>query len=329
MFKFKKALLLLVLAVVAVVGTACKARTYKADGVFTAFLPEIHKDGPQVTSVSVTIKNDKIEKFFIDCVQNTKTVADDKVTYAFNAKTKKELGYLYGMHNTPAEGYTPQDLTTEAGLAAYKKHLADNNLKEWFEQAELVEKALVEKGVDGVTKNDKTVIDNVAGVTIKDGNYTTLAKEAVKLAKEGKTNVFLTSGTNIVWVTAEVDAKGKFTSLQLNTLQGSVQEGKFVWNEKNKQELGYLYGMHNPREGGFDLKTDQGLADYKKHLEENNKLEWFQQANLITDFVLANGVDALKVGTDNKVSGVDALAKVTIKVNDYHKVLTELYKNFK
>lgn len=337
MFKFKKALLLVVLTVVAVVGTACKARTFKADGVYTAFLPEIHKDGPQVTSVSVTIKNDKIEKFFIDCVQNTKTVTEvkdkegnvteTKVAFAFNEKSKKELGYEYGMHQ-PTSGVSAEEFKTAEGLEKYKKYLKDNNKLEWFEQAELIEKALVEKGVDGITKNDKNVIDNVTGVTVKDGNYTTLAKEAVELAKKGKTHVFLTSKTNIVWVTAEVDKKGKFTSLELNTLQGAVANDKFTWNAENKQQKGYKYGMHNPRSGGYDLNTDQGLADYKQYLKDNNKLEWFEQAKLITDFVLVNGVDALKVSED-KVSGVDALTKVSISAGDYQKVLTELYANFK
>ncbi len=65
-------------------------------------------------------------------------------------------------------------------------------MKEWFEQAELIEKAFLDKGVDGgVTKNkDTNVIDNVAGVTVKDGNYIKLAKEAVKLAEEGKHKSF-------------------------------------------------------------------------------------------------------------------------------------------
>lgn len=336
MLRFKKSLLIVVLLVVALVGTACKKRTFKADGVYAAFSTEYtNGGGPQLTIVEVTIENDKITKFYIDTIQSHQTEGRGGAkAWAFNAESKKQLGYKYGMHNP--RGEDAFDLSTQEGLDAYAAWLKEdsNNIKlEWFEQAELIENYLVENGVDSIITDEDNYIDNVASVTIKD-NYTKVAKEAVENAKNGIAIAVTTNGSDVIWAEAKVDKNGKFTELKLDTLQGDTNQetGKFTWHAKTKQEKKYEYGMHNPRgEEAFDLSTQAGLDAYAAWLKEdkdNIKLEWFEQADLITEFVLANGIDKFTVNNDGDVT-TDALSAVTITASHYHRALTKLFNNFK
>lgn len=331
---FKKFLIVFVVALSVLFMGACGKRTYAADGVYTAFSNEIHKDGPQVTMVSVTIENDKVKSFFIDCLQSTKKV-DEKtqtVSWAFDAKTKKELKYAYGMHKFDYIGTLPEDAEyTEEG---YKAWLEANNVKEWFQQAELLEAFFVKEGTDKITVDTESkAINNVTGVTIKDGGYSKLAAEAVKLAKAGKAQVVVGDGNSLAWVTAAVNKKGEFTSLKIDTLQGQVDaEGKFTWNEKSKQELGYAYGMHRGKYEDTLAEGVEGTEEgYKAWLKANNKFEWFEQVDKLAAYVLANGVDEkIVVGDDKKLSNApEVLTGVTVKVATYKTLFETLYNNFK
>jgi hypothetical protein len=75
------------------------------------------------------------------------------------------------------------------------------------------------------------------------------------------------------------------------------------------------------------------MAGYQTWLTANNRLEWFQQANIITDYVSANGWNAsLKAitATGRGVSldgttAVDGTAGVTILSQSYFDVLTYLF----
>src|SRR5690554_4028382 len=173
---FKKLLLVFVALFAVVTLAACDPteepveRTFVADGVYTAFSEELtNAGGPQITWVSVTIENDEITAFYIDVIQSAQTKnAEDVVTgFAFNAQSKKELGYAYRMHG--------QRSLTEA---EYITWLEENEKLEWFEQAALIEAFMVENGPAAVTKTED-VIDNIATVTIKDA-YTVLAAQAVQ-----------------------------------------------------------------------------------------------------------------------------------------------------
>ncbi|MGD9604543.1 MAG: hypothetical protein AB7V00_00125 [Bacilli bacterium] len=357
---FKKLLVLLVVVVSVFALSACKKeRTYPADGVYTAFSADLtSKSGPQLTSVSVTIENDQVKSFFIDChqsyvsayvvgdnpattdVKETDFTTTTPKTFAFNAKTKKELGLEYGMHNADntALSYTKQDLTTQAGRDAYQAYLTASGKKEWFQQANLLEAFFLANDPATITVDATTsAINNVTGVTIKDGGYSTLATEALALAKEGKVQVVKASGANIVWVTAVVNAEGEFESVLIDTLQGKVAAGKFAWNEKSKQELGYLYGMHNSDNATAsytkqDLTSEAGLNAYKAYLTAQGKKEWFEQVKLLSDYVLANGWDgkivALTTGKLDTAASAAALASVSVTVSEYAELLEELCEIF-
>lgn len=291
---FKKLLLTFIVAVSALVLVACGERTYAADGVYTAFKWEISKGGPQVTSVSVTIEKDKVTAYNIDVIQNTKTVtpvegAADKITYAFNAKTKKELGNEYGMKGR-GDKYEFKDGKWSV-VEGKKTEL------EWFEQAKLIEDFFLEKGPNAVEKVEERFTNIEGGVTIKDGNYSQLAIEALNLAKEGVVKAWVPSGNSIVFATAKVDKDGKLTDLKLDTLQGTVKsDGNFVWNQNSKLELGANYGMK-----GKGDKYELVAGEWKVVTDEKSANEWFEQSKLITDYVQANGIDGLKSIKDREI----------------------------
>lgn len=270
----------------------CNSSEYKVDGEFLAYEAQVHTNGTMmVTSVTVTIEKGKIVDFNIDARQSKKTQNPETLawTFTWNEKTKKELGDAYGM-------------VANGGAIA-----------EWDVQAERIEAFWLENGVDSVTVKDG-VIDNVTGVTIKDGGYLALAKEAVELAKEGKFQAIYCSGTDLYSAHMVVTPKGKVESLMLDTLQmnrASTTSGTFQWNLKTKQELGFDYKMHYNASGAADM------AAYQAWLTANNKLEWFQQANLITDAIVANG------WTANAAENVPA--GVTITTTGYYAVLAKLF----
>ena len=286
-------LLLVLVASLALVG--CNNSEYKVDGEFTAYEVTVSRNAPQVTMVTVTIEKGKIVGYNIDVRQGnvTQTAGDDEVmdtdddkyTYAWNEKTKKELGDDYGM--AKVEGQL-----------------------EWYEQAALIEAYWLENGVDSVTVNAETnVIDNVAGVTIKDGGYIALAAASLELAKAGNFQALLCTADDLYTATMTVSEKGVVSALQLDVLQGKPVGATFAWAEKTKQELGDDYGM----------------------AKVEGQLEWYEQANAITDYVLANGwnADLQPVGANGvSLDGttiIDSLSGVTIKTQGYFDVLADLF----
>lgn len=157
----RKVLMLFFVAFAAFTLFGCNSSEYKVDGEFLAYEAQVHSttikvDGvsvpvkvPQVTYVTVTIENGEIAGYNIDVRQGKVTfdTTSEEFEWAWNDKTKKELGDDYNM--------------VKFGDA----------ISEWYVQAELIEAYWLENGVDSVTVNDDNKIDNVAGVTIKDGGY--------------------------------------------------------------------------------------------------------------------------------------------------------------
>lgn len=283
----KKILTVLFAAFILLGMTACDGgRTYAADGEYTAFEIHLHHGAPMVTSVTVTIEDDEITGYYIDALQSEVTTndAEEETGFAWNEETKKELGDDYGM-------------VQYGGATA-----------EWYEQAELIEAYWLENGIDAMETNSETYITNISGVTIKDGMYAELAQEAVQQAKDGVLKAYTVSehynGTaNVTWVTLTVDEDGNPESLVLDTLQSTLDDSgdslALVWNEESKQELGDEYGMVDGSEA---------------------TLEWYEQANMITDYILENGWE-----TGFAVEGIDGLTDVTISTGDYEEVINAVF----
>lgn len=139
-------------------------RTYVVDGQYTAYSINKEATKPEVTLVTVTIKDDKISAVNIDTIQGSVT-ADGA---AFNAQSKKELGYGYHMHwysYQPAEG----EEKTEEGYAAWLKA---NNKLEWVDQAKLIVEAWV--------ANSSVEYANIAGVTVANHDYLAVLNQLKK-----------------------------------------------------------------------------------------------------------------------------------------------------
>jgi hypothetical protein len=309
--------------------TTEEPREFAADGEFTAYLVGVHSNAPMVTTVTVTIENDEITGYFIDCIQGKRTQNEETLVYSFNfnASSKKNLGFEYKMH---WGAYSATDDTPT--IEEYQTWLTANNKKEWHQQAELIEAYWLANGFDSVTSNtETTVIDNVAGVTIKDGGYTDLAAEAVQLAKDGKMQAIYTSSDDLYIATMTVNAEGEFSDLLIDVLQGTpdTAAGTFAWREETKQELGFEYKMHY---GTYSATDDTPtIEEYETWLEANDKLEWFQQVALITDYVTENGwnenLAALndRGGTLDGTTPVDSLAGVTVRSQGYYTLLADLF----
>jgi hypothetical protein len=307
----KRFFTMILVFVAALALASCGEKEFKQDGKFTAFEITAYNKAPMITSVTVTVEKGKVVSYFIDARQGTAVHSVDadnvgKWTFTWNEKTKKELGYDYHMHDGPRK------LTADA----YKQKLKDENKKEWFEQANLIEAEFLAKGPENVTD-----IKTITGVTINDGGYTKLAKAAVANAKAGKVVAFehtMNYGIpNVVWVEVTVE-KGKATKIVVDTLQatanGNDSETGLVWNAKSKQELGYAYGMFAPQ---FKKSVADNLEEYKTWLKTTNRLEWFEQVALVTDDILKNGL---------KTEPKTPLAGVTITTTSYYKLINTAYK---
>lgn len=311
----KKVFALLFAAVAVLSLAACSEKEFKVDGEFTAFEPGVNGNAQMVTTVTVKVEKGKIISYNIDARQGKRTeVAGDPVTYTFtwNEKTKKELGADYAMKDV-GPGYK---LVDGAWVVEGKSQ------KEWFEQAALIEAKWLADGVDSVTTLEGR-IDNVAGVTIKDGSYIKLAKEAVELAKAGKFQTIFTSGTDLYFASMVVDSKGKVSELVINTLQSKIVENVLVWNEKSKQELGAEYGMKDVGPG-YKFEAGAWVADGKC------ATEWNDQVAVISNYILDNGYVELKsiAGRGVSLNGtslVDGTSSVTIKTDSYFTLLKDLF----
>ncbi|MDD3841982.1 MAG: hypothetical protein PHD24_00870 [Candidatus Izemoplasmatales bacterium] len=317
---------------------------FAVDGEFTAFEAGVHVSRgvytPEVTMVTVTIENGEIVGFNIDARQGTSTQSttltdpdtpanpDDDYyayTFAWNAKTKKELGFEYHMFYSTYSATT--DTPTHEGYVAWMG-LAETTQLEWHEQAALIEAYWLANGVDAVQTNLDGDFTNVAGATISESGYNELAQEAIALARQGKFQTVVCSGSDLYIASMLVNELGVVEELVLDTLQkasSSAVDGIFTWNAYTKQQLGDNYGMV----GASAQVFADGAWTESDTLETT--LEWYEQVNLITNYVLEHGYNSAMVaigGRGVSLDGttlLDACAGVTIHSSTYLTLLAQLY----
>lgn len=291
-------------------------RTYVADGEYTAYT--LAEGKCELTTATVTIKDDKISKVYLNVVQSaaTKNEAGETTGYAFNAQSKKELGYAYHMHfNGYKASLEDASTATDEGYAAW---LEANGKLEWFQQAELIEAYIVANGVDAIQVTEGKFA-NIAGVTIKDA-YLATVKAAIANAKAGIKTAVTTAEDDVTVATAKVAKDGSLSEVKLDVFQGSFKEGAFSW-QAGKQEKGYGYHMHyRSYTGSLEDATTATEEGYKEWLKANNKLEWFEQAELIVAAWVANH------SVNQNEAGKFDIAGVTIKNGGYITVLNGLLK---
>lgn len=319
----KKIYLLLLSAVLALVLIGCNTSEFKFDGKFTSYEVSVHHEAPMVTYVTVTIQDGKIFEYDIDVRQGTQEeVTGETTTYSYmwNESTKKELGDLYKMKDFGKGLELVDGEWVETG---------EKPENEWYEQAALMEEFLLENGVDSLEtvkdSDDNERISNVAGVTIKDGGYSDLAMEAVELAKAGTFQAIVCKDDDLYIAKMMKSEDDDIESLMLDVLKGNPDGNTFMWSEKTKQEAGVEYSMKNV---GKAYEFSDGTW---VETDEKTSLEWFEQANLITDYIIANGWNdnlaalAGRGGTLDGTTLLDDLAGATIHTQTYYDVLKDLF----
>lgn len=303
----KKVLLVFVALLATIALFGCKEREFKHDGTFMAYELSVRTNNtPQVVFVTVTIENDKIVGYQIDTRQGARPLNEETSLYSWrwNEKTKRELGFDYNMKNASDIG------------------------KEWFEQAEAIEAFWLENGLDAVETDAEDYITNITGASMKDA-YTNVAKAAVENAKAGKFIAIYTSLSQgrPEFYTAEMTltSKGKIDTLVLDVLQSTINttSGVMVWNEKSKLELGDDYGMKGA--GGYAFVDGAWVS------QGECTLEWYEQIDLIIDYVKANGWSddlqpvAQRGGSLNGTDLLPELAGATIRTGNYYTILKSLF----
>ena len=171
------AVLLVIVSTIVLIGCKGKSKPLEPleeskfhDGTFTAFdekTPTEGAEGGELTWVTVVVEDGKIASYYIDVLQLTGGV--------YNEKSKKELGDEYGMKDV-GPGYKLVD-----GVWVVE----GTSQKEWYEQAALIEAKWLADGVDSVTTLEDR-IDNVAGATILGNTYITVALDVLEIAKGEK-----------------------------------------------------------------------------------------------------------------------------------------------
>ncbi|HEY8445010.1 MAG TPA: hypothetical protein VIK94_02655 [Bacilli bacterium] len=316
----KKIFSVFMLALLLFVVAGCggnKERTYVADGTYMAWklttqevditFPDSTKkkvNTPAYITVAVTIHNDEVVGYYIDERQATATPEFDEngnitnVTFAFNDRTKKELGYDYSM-----EWMAPQG--------------------EWFIQAGRLERAWL--------KNNK--VEAVSSVTITDEDYIEVANAALQKAKDGKVGA-ITVGEHydydVVWVEADIDANGKISNVVFDSqLFGRVskqKEGiynpasadylKFDWDPETKYESYPAMGH-----GDANAKRWQDQIDtFTDYVNENG---W--DGSIVPN---ATAGSTRMKGVNAGGEAIEALASVTIEVKGEIAAINMLHNFF-
>ncbi len=316
----KKFHILLLMMLFMIPLMSCSQSEFLVDGDFTAYQVSVHSNAPQLTYVTVTVENGEIVAYDIDVRQGeaeTDTTGEVATyTYSWKEQTKKELGDDYGM-----KLYGTKYELVEGAWVANEEESPEY---EWYEQANLIEDYLLENGVDSVETIDER-ISNVAGVTIKDSGYLALAAEAVELARQGKFQAVLCTADDLYIASMVMDKDGEISELLLDVIQGEPDGDTFAWSELTKQEKGDAYGMEGI---GTAYEFVEGVWVASN---EKTSLEWYEQANLITDYIEANGWDddlAALAGRGATIDGttlIDDLAGVTIHSQTYFDVLALLF----
>ena len=142
-------------------------------GIVNTFKAGIYDGSAIVTSAQAKVNAEgKIVEVKVDELQSTVTEG----AFKWNAQTKQQLGYKYGMHQYTAGIYAnlKDDANAEA-LAQYTAWVAENGKLEWFQQVD----ALAAAWLGGANVSD---ISTVSGVTIADTGY---SEVLAKLLSEG------------------------------------------------------------------------------------------------------------------------------------------------
>ncbi len=324
----KKFLSVLMLALLLVVFTGCSSRTFVADGTYAAWKltstssnllladgttakdsagTVIKVNTPVIVTVEVLIQNDKIVSYNIDELQSKPYVAVDKttklpkydaetgvvsgVTWEWNAMTKKELEYGYGMETQAAQG-------------------------EWFIQALAIENYWLENGIVDETTP-------ITGATIHYNDYAEVANKAVQNAKDGIVSAITDKEHytyDVTYVTGKINKDGKISDIKLDAhlfgntnantyVVGHADYLKFDWNAESK------YASYPEMNG---KKWQDQIDTLNAYI---NEYGW--DGSLMS----GNATNSTK-GINKRGEAVDALSTVTVQTYREVLVMNKLLKYF-
>lgn len=316
----KKLVLLLLVALLAL--TSCSAaggnKTYKVGSYSVTPNGKIdnEKGSAQINTTIATVVLDadgKIVNVNIDTAQNSVKAEGGKITVPAETPSKKVKKDAYGMKEKSAIG------------------------KEWYEQIEALEKALVGKTIDdvkGLEIKDELFTDEdlLASVSIKVTGYIDAVVKAMENAVEVKGDVAKVGAVNITKISDKPgDAGGQVT---FNTNYGHVvldKDGKvlqaFVDVAQNRVDYDKdgKFAEHTAKESKKVLKDEYGMKA-KSGLGK----EWFEQAQALEEFMVGKTVEEI-TGVETDDAGVpqidDLKSSVTIKINDYKEIIQKAAEN--
>lgn len=315
----KKILSVFMLALLLLVVAGCdngngkKERTYVADGTYMAWKftthsqkitlaneTEVEINTPAYVTVSVTIHNDEVVKYYIDERQATAEPVFDEdgnltnVNFTFNKETKKELGYDYNMEWLAAKG-------------------------EWIFQAIQLENAWL--------LEDK--IEAISSVTIVVEDYIEVAKAALQKAKDGKVGALYIGehyNDDVVWVEGDIDENGKISNIVFDCL---------MFGHESKKKEG-IYDATHANYLKFDWDSE---TKYDSYGPMSQGKMWQDQLDTFTEYINENGWDGSLFpnaqagstrmkGVNKNGEEIEALSSVTMEVKGEIFVMNMLYSFF-
>ncbi len=269
------------------------------------------------TIVAVTVDGEgKIVKCIIDGAQTKINFSKTgEITTDINAafKTKQELGAEYGMAKASSIG------------------------KEWNEEADALAEYVVGKTVEevkGIAVNEKGApadSELAASVTVSIGGFVAAIEKAVAnaqdLGAQASDKLGLGVVTNIAksknagdedgvaqaystYTATTFDVDGRITS---SVIDGSVTNVKFSKEGKITSDISAAY----------KTKVELG-ADYGMTKASSIGKEWFEQADVLSKYVVGKTVEEVKgIAVNEKGAPADSelAASVTISIGDYISVI--------
>ena len=269
------------------------------------------------TMATVIVADEKIVNVNIDTAQ-TEVKIDDagKVTVPAETPTKKEKKDAYGMKKASEIG------------------------KEWYEQIEALEEALIGKTLEEVNNFELTETghaadaDLVSSVSISINGFLEVVAKAMEVAKEVEGAVAKVGSSVITAVEDRAVAEDKNGRVTFNTNYGHVvldADGKvlqaFVDNNQNRLE-------YNATGEWQEFKA----LDSKKILKEAYNMkgnsgidkEWYEQAEALEEWMVGQTIEEINAAEKDEtghLTDADLTSSVTISVNDYQAVVTKAAEN--
>lgn len=213
-----------------------------------------------------------------------------------------------GINRVPTQNKKTKSMDGNYGMVAF-----GDAISEWHEQAEVAEQYLLDMQTadtaEGFYKDDEGHTDAIAGVSIHVSAFFDLAEKA--LASDAVPVGMYDDGFPMSSI--EPDDKGWQYMSQFIVVNGTIVDANF-----NSQSITDVDEDGNP--------LDKKGQAYEYGMIENagSEYEWFEQANMAGEFVVAN--QGFDVNYSDDEGHTDSIAGVTIHVNQMAELFTKAFQ---